>query len=181
MPLTSEYSRLCRECFSRKPFFSSVLSFGLYSGALREAISLLKFSGIRRLAGPLGSLLNELPIPSLDGVVPVPLTKKTLGERGFNQSVLLSRVLSRSLDVPLLMDVLCKKKDTQPQIGLGAKERLSNLRNAFSVAGSVEGRRLILLDDVMTTGATVRECSKTLVKAGAKEVVVVTLARASLS
>ena len=178
-PLVSEYSRLCGECFSRKPYYSAALSFGLYSGALREAIFLMKFTGIRRLARPLAQLLHQLPIPPMDGVVPVPLTKKTLRERGFNQTLLLARQLSKSRGIPLFMDALMKKKDTPPQIGLRAKERASNLRNAFSAAGSVAGRKLILIDDVMTTGATVGECAKTLMKAGAQEVVVVTLARAS--
>jgi len=176
----SEYSRLCGECFSRKPYYSAALSFGLYSGALREAISLMKFSGIRRLARPLAQLLDELPLPPMDGVVPVPLTRKALRERGFNQTLLLARRLSRSRTLPLFMDMLMKKKETPPQIGLSAKQRASNLRNAFSAAGSAEGKKLILLDDVMTTGATVRECAKTLVKAGAEEVLVVTLARASM-
>lgn len=178
-PLVSEHSRLCGECFSHKPYYSSALCFGLYSGALRETISLMKFSGIRRLARPLAELLNELPIPPMDGVVPVPLTRRTLRERGFNQTLLLARKLSQSRGIPLFMDTLVKKKDTPPQIGLSAKERVSNLRNAFSATGSAAGRKLILVDDVMTTGATVGECAKTLINAGAEEVLVVTLARAS--
>jgi ComF family protein len=139
----------------------------------------MKFSGIRRLARPLAELLNELPIPPMDGVVPVPLTRRTLRERGFNQTLLLARKLSQSRGIPLFMDTLVKKKDTPPQIGLSAKERVSNLRNAFSATGSAAGRKLILVDDVMTTGATVGECAKTLINAGAEEVLVVTLARAS--
>jgi len=75
------------------------------------------------------------------------------------------------------MDMLYKKRDTLPQIGLRAKERARNLRNAFEVRGRLHNPRLLLLDDVMTTGATVRECAKTLLKSGAREVVVVTLAR----
>lgn len=78
------------------------------------------------------------------------------------------------------MDTLYKKRDTLPQIGLGAKERASNLKNAFAVQGDLTDKKVILLDDVMTTGATVRECSRVLIKAGAKDVVVVTLARSAL-
>ena len=154
-----------------------VLNFGLYSGSLSEAIHLLKFSGLKRLAKPLGKLLTELPIPSIDGIVPVPVTNRTLRERGFNQALLLSVVLSRQLRIPVYMDILYKKMDTPAQIGLGARERARNLRNAFAVRGRLRNQRLLLLDDVMTTGATVRECAKTLVKSGAREVVVVTLAR----
>jgi len=154
-----------------------VLNFGLYSGVLSEAIHLLKFSGLKRLAKPLGKLLTELPIPSIDGIVPVPVTNRTLRERGFNQALLLSVVLSRQVRIPVYMDILYKKMDTPAQIGLGARERAHNLRNAFAVRGRLRNQRLLLLDDGMTTGATVRECAKTLVKSGAREVVVVTLAR----
>jgi predicted amidophosphoribosyltransferase len=78
------------------------------------------------------------------------------------------------------MDNLRKIKETPPQIGLSARERLSNLKNAFEVRGSIQGLRLLLIDDVMTTGATVTECSKELMKAEAKEVIVLTLARAGI-
>lgn len=172
------HSITCSECLLHKPFFSSVVSFGIYSDALREAIHLLKFKGIRRLAGPLGNFLAELPVPEADGIVPVPLSRKTLQEREFNQTLLLARVISKQSGIPVHMDVLYKKKDTLPQIRLGAKERRSNVKNAFESSARAAGLRLILLDDVMTTGATARECARTLMKAGAKEVVIVTLARA---
>jgi ComF family protein len=158
-----------------------VLNYGLYSGALAEAIHAFKFSGLKRLARPLGKLITELRIPLMDGIVPVPVSSRTLRERGFNQTLLLSRILSRHLAIPLQMNLLLKKRETLPQIGLGAKERGKNLRNAFEVTGKLNGQGIILLDDVMTTGATARECAKTLRKAGAGEVVVVTLARSPLT
>ena len=180
-PLVSEYSRRCGECLRHPPPFSMVLNYGLYSGALSEAIHLLKFSGLRRLARPLGKLLTELHLPCMDAIVPVPVSAKTLRERGFNQTLLLSKVLSRHLTIPVHMNLLLKKRETLPQIGLGAKERGRNLRNAFEVTRRLNKQGLVLLDDVMTTGATARECAKTLMKAGAREVVVVTLARSSLT
>jgi ComF family protein len=180
-PVVSEYSRRCGECLRQSPPFSRVLNYGLYSGALSEAIHLLKFSGLRRLARPLGRLLAELPIPEMDGIVPVPVSTKTLRERGFNQTLLLARSLSHHLSIPVRMNFLFKKKETPPQIGLSARERVRNLRNSFEVKGRLGKHRLILLDDVMTTGATARECARTLRKAGAEEVVVVTLARSSLT
>lgn len=125
--------------------------------------------------------MSELPVPLADGIVPVPVTVGTLRERGFNQTILLSRILSKELRIPVRMNMLYKKRETRPQIGLGAKERVSNLKNAFEVRERANDLRLILLDDVMTTGATVRECSKVLLKAGAREVVVVTLARSALN
>jgi competence protein ComFC len=151
-PLVSEHSNLCGECLREAPPFSLVVNYGLYSDALSEAIHLLKFSGLKRIARPLGKLLFELPIPPSDGIVPVPMTGKTLRERGFNQTLLLARTLSKHFEIPVKMDMLYKKKDTPPQIGLRAKERVSNLKNAFEVRGRGDKLRLILLDDVMTTG-----------------------------
>lgn len=178
-PLVSEYSIICGECLGHPPPFKEVLSFGIYSGALSEAVHLLKFSRLKRLARPLGKLLLELPVPGADGIVPVPVTGRTLRQRGFNQTLLLSRIVSKHFRIPLYMDMLYKRKETLPQIGLGAKERLSNLKGVFGVQGDLTGMSLILLDDVMTTGATAKECSKSLKKAGAKDVTVVTLARSS--
>lgn len=139
----------------------------------------MKFYGLKRLAKSLGSLLAVYDLSGTDGIVPVPLSIKSLSARGFNQSLLIARVISKKLNVPLLMDNLRKIKETPPQIGLSARDRLLNLKNAFEVRGSIQGLRLLLVDDVMTTGATVTECSKVLIKVGAKEVTVLTLARAS--
>ena len=157
-----------------------VINYGLYEGVLAEAINQLKFHGVKRLSKLLGRLLQCLNLPKVGGIIPVPLSIRGLRERGFNQSLLIARVLSKIMKASLLMYVLFKKKETPPQIGLSAKERLSNLKNAFEVKGDIEGPRLLLVDDVMTTGATVTECSKELMKAGAKEVVVLTLAKSGM-
>ena len=180
MPFTSEYAEICMKCLKKAPPFSKVMNYGLYEGSLAEAINQLKFHGLKRLAKPLGRLLLSFDLSGMDGIVPVPLSIKKLKERGFNQSLLFARVISRDKKIPLLMDILFKKKETPPQTRLSGKERLSNLRNAFIVKGDVRGLRLVLVDDVMTTGATVTECSKQLMNAGAKEVVVITLARTSM-
>jgi ComF family protein len=180
MPFTSEYGEVCSKCLKKAPFFSRVINYGLYEGVLAEAISHLKFYKLKRLAKPLGSLLFIFDFSGFDGIIPVPLSIRSLRERGFNQSLLIARVISKKFNIPLLMDNLRKIKETPPQIGLSAKERLLNLKNAFEVRGSIQGLRLLLVDDVMTTGATVAECSRELMKAGAKEVTVLTLARASM-
>jgi len=161
-----------------KPPYSRVINFGLYEGVLASAIHQFKFYGQKRLTQPLGAFLFTLDFPSVEGIIPVPLHKKSLRNRGFNQSLLLARIIAKRLGVPLFMDVLFKIKETPSQIGLSAKDRLINVRNAFVVKGTLENLRLLLVDDVMTTGATVTECSKQLMKAGAKEVTVLTLARA---
>jgi competence protein ComFC len=162
----------------KRPPFSKVIFYGIYDGVLAAAINQLKFHGLKRLSKPLGTLLLDCELPVIDGILSVPLSVKGLRDRGFNQSLLMARVLSKNLQVPLFMDVLFKKKETLPQIGLSKKDRLANLKKAFEVKGDIRGLRLLLIDDVMTTGATVTECSKVLMRAGAKEVIVLTLARA---
>ncbi len=179
-PLISEYSHLCWDCISDRPAFSSVKVFGLYSGVLAETINLLKFSGIKRLSRPLAGLLLRLEVPDADIIVPVPMTKKALLERGFNQSLLIAREISIKKGIPIDIDNLQKIRETIPQVGLDAKERMKNLKEAFSVSGDlIKGKKVLLVDDVMTTGTTLRECSKTLLKAGAIEVTGLVLARTS--
>lgn len=177
-PFSSEYSDLCAECLKRLPVFSRVISFGLYADVLATAINLYKFRLIKRLYKPLGKFLLEFDLTGIDAIIPVPLSIKGLRDRGFNQSLLLSKIVSDNTKIPLIMEGLIKKTETPPQIGLSAKERITNLRGAFRTVRNFSGMRLLLIDDVMTTGATAKECSKQLLKAGAKDVVVLTLARA---
>ncbi|MFO0751933.1 MAG: ComF family protein [Thermodesulfovibrionales bacterium] len=181
IPTASFHTTLCASCVQKPPPFSNTLFYGIYDGTLKEAVHLLKFGGIKRLARPLGLLLAALPLPPVDAVVPVPLRKKRLQEREFNQTALLGRRLAGELDVPLLLDALEKTKETPHQTGRGREERLRNVRGAFAVprmmAGKVEGKALLLVDDVITTGTTAAECSGALVKAGARSVTVVALAR----
>lgn len=179
-PLISEYAQVCGDCVSDPPPFSSVIIYGIYSDSLATAINLMKFSGIKRLSRPLARLLIELDIPDADVIIPVPMTKRSLLKRGFNQSLLIAKEVSIKKGIPLDIDSLQKAKETLPQVGLGAEERVKNIKNAFSVKGDLKGKRVLLVDDVMTTGATMRECSKTLLKAGAVEVKGLVLARTSL-
>jgi len=161
------------------PLFSGVLSYGLYERVLSEAIHSYKFRGIKRLHRPLGKLLLSLNIPESDAVLPVPLSREGLRKRGFNQSLLLAKTVSDEKGIRLIMDALFKKIETPPQIGLSARARITNLQGAFRADRKIRGMKLLLVDDVMTTGATARMCSKELLEAGAREVNVLTLARAS--
>lgn len=177
-PIVSPFGRVCSDCMKDPPAYTRAISFGLYEGTLANAINLFKFSGIRRLYRPLAELLLRLDVPDADAVVPVPLGSNALRERGYNQALLLSMVVSEKRKRPLIIDGLKKVSETKPQIGLSARERRLNLKGAFIADRSFEGKRLLLIDDVMTTGATVRECAGRLLKAGAAEVSVLTLARA---
>jgi len=173
--LDSTQTNICMECLREPPVFKRLLFYGLYEGALREAIRLLKFSSIKRLARPLGELLAGLELPEADLIVPVPLEKSSLKERGFNQTLLIADALSKNCGVPVGTGLLFKIRKTPPQVGLPRQERLKNLRGAFK-AKDLKGKRVILIDDVITTGTTCTECSKALYRAGAKEVYVVVLA-----
>jgi len=178
-PFQSEHGKVCGECITKEPPFAKAFSYGLYEGPLEEAVKALKFSKIKRLSRPLGRLVASLPLPEADAIAAVPLSKKGLLQRGFNQSLLLGKELSKNSGLPLFPNALIKIKETMPQALLSRKERLTNLKGAFRAEGEASGKTFLLVDDVMTTGATLAECSKALLKAGAKEVYAVALARAA--
>lgn len=114
-----------------------------------------------------------------DVIVPVPLHRSRLQSRGFNQAVLLGKLFSSRLSIPMLAGGLIRIRPTRPQIDLSAEERRNNVKGAFAASGSdgIMDKRILLLDDVMTTGSTVDECARVLKNAGAVSVTVVTIAR----
>jgi ComF family protein len=177
-PLISSASIICGDCISDRPAFKLARSFGLYEATLKDAINLLKYYGIKRLSKPLSDIMLTIKIPGVDTILPVPLHKRRLRGRGFNQSALLAKHVAKQLRIPIIPDCLIKVRDTLPQVGLGAKEREKNIRKSFEVKNKelVHGKTIMLVDDVFTTGATVRECSKVLKKAGARDIYVITLA-----
>jgi len=177
-PLVSEVSIICGECIKEEPAFEYARSFGLYNDPLRKGINLLKYHGKKRLSRPLSELLIKAGIPDADAIIPVPLYHKRLRKREFNQSALISKYLAEEMKSRLLLDCLVKVRDTLPQVGLRYKARVNNIKGAFKVSNSylIKDMKIILVDDVVTTGATIRECSRTLKKAGAGEIYVISLA-----
>ena len=177
-PLVSDVSIICGECLEDEPAFEWVRSFGLYDGALKEAISLFKYYGIRRLSRPLSEMMLKIRIPHTDAVIPVPLTRKKLRQREFNQAALFAKHIANHIGAKIILNCLIKIRDTAPQVGLNAEERRKNIKNAFGIVDKevIQGKSVILVDDVFTTGATIRNCAKLLKKAGAGEVYAVTLA-----
>lgn len=177
LPTVSVHTDLCQACLTDPPPFTHAISYGIYAGTLKEAIHLLKFNKHRRLAKPLAGLLADLDLPMADILVPVPIHLNQLRTREFNQTALIARQLSKITGIPLMIDGLSKVKETAAQIDVDRNERLRNLKKAFAASGRVNGKRILLVDDVITTGATVRECAKALMKAGAASVSAIALAR----
>jgi ComF family protein len=198
VPLTAEY--FCVSC--RTPFlnhfpldehgrcalcrlgltgFDGAYSFGAYEGALRELIHLFKYSRIRTLAKPLGDYLaSALPREErFDAVVPMPLHWLRYWQRGFNQSSLLANEIAQRGGLPVIHPIR-RTRATVSQAGLSNSKRRANVAGAFAVKQrrSVGGLRILLVDDVMTTGATASACARVLKRAGAKYVALLALARA---
>jgi ComF family protein len=170
----------CGECASMPPAFDWARAGGVYAGPLREAVQRLKFARKPALARPLATLVLEQwaeRLPSVDAVVPVPLARARERERGFNQAGLLAERLAGRLGCRVQARWLARARDTRPQTDLDATERRANVRGAFVASSAVAGRRLVLVDDVLTTGATVGECARVLRAAGAVGVGVLTVAR----
>lgn len=155
-----------------------------YRGRIEEMVKALKYGGRLSLAAPLGGLLAEAAReqPSADIIAPVPLHPRRLAERGFNQALLLCRELARraNMRATLAPALLRRIRYTRPQVELSGAERAANVRGAFAVSGgfNLKGQRILLVDDVRTTGATLAECAAMLLAAGAAGVAALTVARA---
>jgi ComF family protein len=170
----------CGLCRSGLRGFDSAYCFGAYEGPLRQLIQLFKYEKVRTLAGPLSDLLAAaLPRDQrFDAIAPTPLHWRRRWHRGFNQAGLLANRLSRRTGIPA-MRALRRVHSTQTQAGLSNTARRSNVAKAFRVRRGVaiEGKRILLVDDVMTTGSTAAACAAALKRAGAAEVALLTIAR----
>lgn len=174
----------CGACLIHPPHFDSARAHFLYEGPIRDLIHSFKYNQQTHLRYPLALLALEgisgfLTDQEPHLIIPVPLHRSRLRQRGFNQAVLLGRVLSSRLSLPILPDALIRTRPTEPQIELSAAERRLNVKGAFTVnmPDCIAGKRILLLDDVMTTGSTMDECAKELKKAGAAVAIAATVAR----
>ena len=180
-PLAESTRRECHACSTEPPAFAWARAAVDYDGAAREALQAFKFGGRRLLARPLAALVAETPEAAramrADALVPVPLAPARERDRGFNQAAVLAERLAGHFGVAVRASWLARTRMTAPQTELSAPERRANVRGAFAATRAVRGRMVVIVDDVFTTGATVSECARALVEAGAQEVGVLTIAR----
>ncbi|PRX38596.1 ComF family protein [Planifilum fimeticola] len=184
-PLAGQGTVLCGDCKGRVGHLDQNRSVVRYNEFAREIVALFKYRGRERLARPLGRMMAESaaghdPLP--DWITFVPLHPSRLKERGFNQAELLARIVSARLNRPLI-PLLKRVRPTEPQSLRNRRERLVALRGAFALAEDREvrtkiaGTRVLIVDDVYTTGSTLEECARILKEGEVKRVVSVTFAR----
>jgi ComF family protein len=175
---------LCGSCLENRPYFTYARAAVAYEGIILDAIHQFKYGRNTTTGDALACFLADFDFADMDWshfdvIIPVPLHIKRLRGRGFNQSLILAYALGKKHGIDVDFSLLKRRKLTLTQTGLDKKEREKNISGAF-IAGNPErirGRNMILVDDVYTTGATINECAKTLVKAGVGQLAVLTLAR----
>lgn len=173
--------QLCSVCQKTQPTIDGIRAVAYFEGHLRRAIHQFKYRGVQALAAPLAELLvtyqTEHRLPA-DMIMPVPLHPEREVERGYNQAGLLAQALGRRIELPVVGTALSRVKVTVPQVNLDAERRQLNVAGAFRADGQrVAGRRVLLIDDVCTTGATMEACNGALQAAGAQSVWGLALAR----
>lgn len=177
-------NHLCGDCLEKKPYFFHARAIFSYEDMMVNVIHQFKYKSNISVGEIMASFMASFSFPDIDFadyslMIPVPLHIKRLRERGFNQSLILARALGQQKNIPVDFSLLKRNKFTLTQTGSNKKERQKNIKGAFDVSNKkkIINKNIILVDDVYTTGATVNECAKTLTKAGAGKVSVLTLAR----
>ncbi|MES2960790.1 MAG: ComF family protein [Pseudomonadota bacterium] len=178
-------SLICGKCLTKKPAFDRVITIFRYDDILKKIVGSLKYRDQTFLAKKFARILfdkSKNEIKDCELVVAVPLHVSRLRKRKFNQAVLLAKnLLKLAPEMQFFPDLMVRIKDTKSQIFLKKKERENNLKNVFAINAkyleTIKGKNILLIDDVMTTGATVENCAKILKKYGAKKVKVLTIAK----
>ena len=172
----------CSSCYGKTFHFAHNRAVFTYDELIRDMMHEIKFRGKKRVAQGLGELwvstiISNPQIPPNHILVPLPMHPAKKRERGFNQAEILTRALSASLSIPM-EETLIRTQDTPPQAGLHPRLRAENVKDVFSISSGcdVRGRNYILIDDIYTTGASLNECAKTLISAGATRVLCMTFA-----
>jgi ComF family protein len=178
----SRDGHLCSNCLRDPPPYSLARSLVHYGPVSADLLKRLKYHSDLTVAAAIRGIISKAemsPFTGCDLVLPVPLSRQRLQQRGFNQALFLARLSFAGKGIPIAPAILVKKKDTASQAGLKRQARQHNLRGSFGIRrhAAITSRRVCLVDDIFTTGATVAECSRTLLAGGAAEVLVLTFAR----
>ncbi len=183
-PENSTYKHLCGRCLLGEFYFEKARSVAFYDGLLRDILHKFKYHGKLSAVGFLSAILIENFPEDLDPpdlVIPVPLFIDRLRKREYNQAVILGECIADYLGVPLDPFLLRRIRDTKPQFEIkGDKEKVENIKGAFSITDfdKIEGKAVLVVDDIFTTGSTLNECTRVLQHAGAFRVQALTLMRA---
>lgn len=184
-PIEESFHYLCGECRSSPPLFDRALSVCQYDETVRDIISAYKYHNKPYIGKDLVSIilkvLDEKIIElSPELIIHVPLHIKRLKERGYDQAYILSEGISIRLGIPVSYGNLVRTRYTEPQVNLSGSERMKNVKGAFLITdpSELKDRSILLIDDVFTTGATIKECVKVIKRAGAGKVYVLTFAKA---
>lgn len=174
-------NRVCKRCKTSHPHYKAVRSWAEFNGPIRNAIHDLKYRKNialgASLSKPLVRLFHQYNWP-IDLVTPVPLGKERQRQRGYNQAALLAQPLAHDLQLPYNPNILRRVKETQSQVDLSFAERQSNVKDAFqAIHQSIQGKEILIIDDVTTSGSTINACADALMKAGTKAVYGLTVAR----
>jgi len=175
---------ICPECVRNRLHFDRAFSPCVYEGVIKDLICEFKYKGKDYLGKPLSSLMvkfireYDLPIDYIDGIIPIPLYKTKLREREFNQAQVLAQFIAKEFSKDILTDVLHRRRNTRTQTELETAERMQNVKGSFAVArpDKTREKNLLLIDDVLTSGATSSEAAQALKESGANIVFVLTLA-----
>jgi ComF family protein len=168
--LPSPGSTVCGACLQTPPHFDGTVALWRYEFPCDRLVQALKYRARLALAACFAGCFSSRPLPRVDLVVPMPLHKKRLSERGFNQAVEIAGSLARRMDWPLESRGAVRLRHTAPQTGLPYAERARNVHGAFECPLDLRGARVGVVDDVMTTGATLNELARVLKRAGASRV-----------
>lgn len=172
---------VCQECCEHQPAYDGMRNVAFYGGVIRECVHALKYQNNQSL----GRYFSDLMLPivlnaewHVDVVIPVPLSRERYKERGYNQAAAIARPLAIVLEKPFVPFGLAQIRDTKSQVGLSGEQRRQNVVGAFkAIPELVNGKNILLVDDVMTTGSTMESCAKALKVAGANKVYCITIAR----
>ena len=168
--LPSPAAAVCGSCINRSPHFDATLALWRYEFPCDGLVQALKYGAQLALAGFFARSLASRPLPEVDVVLPMPLHAKRLAERGFNQALEIARGLARYRGTPIEPRGVLRVKNTPPQTELPYEDRAKNVRGAFRCELDLSGASVAVLDDVMTTGATLNELARVLKRAGARRV-----------